>query len=126
MGEPVFRGGLRSMQLLRLAAGAGIVALLFIPTSLADGGPETTLSVFDGSYDTASNDYLADAGSIEGVTGSVRGTTVGSTLEPNEPDHGARDADGTAGNSVWYRWTAPATGDVFFTTEGSAVDTDFS
>jgi Bacterial Ig domain len=76
--------------------------------------------------DDPPNDYLADSQSIEGVSGSVRGTTAGSTLEPNEPDHGAPDADSAPGNSIWYRWTAPATGDVFFTTEGSAVDTDLS
>jgi hypothetical protein len=42
------------MHLLRLAAAVGVVALLIIPTAFADGGPETTLSVFDRSYDTAS------------------------------------------------------------------------
>src|SRR5215211_7598481 len=42
------------MQFLRLAAAVGIVALLFIPSAFAEGGPETTLSVFDRSYDSAS------------------------------------------------------------------------
>src|SRR5215831_16581343 len=42
------------------------------------------------------NDNLADAILIEGEAGSVEGTTVGSTRQPNEP---------SGDNSVWYKWT---------------------
>jgi hypothetical protein len=59
------------------------------------------------------NDDFADAQRLLGAMGSVRGTTrgattetaaSGSTCEPTQPAGGGR--------SVWYRWTAPASGNV--------------
>ena len=39
-----------------------------------------------------------------GLSVTRTGTTVDSTTEVNEPDHGSYGSDG---GSVWYRWTAP-------------------
>lgn len=50
--------------------------------------------------------------SISGNSGQINGTTIGSTRQPGEPEHWP---DSTAG-SVWYTWTAPATGEVTFET----------
>ncbi|HVF42473.1 MAG TPA: NF038122 family metalloprotease [Pyrinomonadaceae bacterium] len=64
------------------------------------------------------NDNFANAVTIQGASGTVNGTNLSATKEPGEPDH----AD-TGGASVWYKWTAPATGTVTFDTVGSDYDT---
>lgn len=65
------------------------------------------------------NDNFAAAQPIQGVSGSVRGSNVGATLEADEPRH----SSGIGGASVWYRWTAPESGTFAFDTFGSDVDT---
>ena len=47
--------------------------------------------------------------------GSVSGTTYGAGLEPDEDNPTFRDTSG----SVWYRWTAPISDSVTFSTAGS-------
>ncbi len=69
--------------------------------------------------DCGGNDLFANAQTLTGVSGQVFGTTVGATLEPGEPPI----AGNTGGQSVWYRWTAPATGLASFDTLGSSFDT---
>lgn len=59
------------------------------------------------------NDFAARATPITGPTGSVSSTNTDATAE-----------DGVAGmHSVWWRWTAPADGNVSFDTVGSGFDT---
>ena len=53
------------------------------------------------------NDNFANARAISGASGSVDGTTVAATTETGEP--------GPSYHTVWYRWTAPATGKFWFT-----------
>lgn len=63
------------------------------------------------------NDNFADAVTISGRSGKVAGTSVEATGE-----HG----ESYMGGSVWYRWTAPATGPFSFsttTTRDWAMDT---
>lgn len=64
-----------------------------------------------------SNDSFAHATVIGGLSKVVKGTTSGSTTEPREKaptlagvTGGDAALDGTG--SVWYRWTAPASGPV--------------
>ena len=65
------------------------------------------------------NDDFAAAQLLSGDHGSVDGSSVGATKEPSEPNHA-----GTAGGaSVWYRWTAPATGTMTLDTCNSNFDT---
>ena len=47
------------------------------------------------------------------------GSVLGATLEPGEPAHAGR----TGGRSVWWTWTAPASGPVAVDTLGSGFDT---
>jgi hypothetical protein len=47
------------------------------------------------------------------------GSNVGATKQSGEPNH----AGNAGGASVWYAWTAPATGSVTITTAGSSFDT---
>ena len=63
--------------------------------------------------ETPANDDRGDAGALEGVTGQVRGTTVGATFEVGDPltqpNIDPFDPDDEAGiATVWYRWTSPA------------------
>src|SRR3712207_4942655 len=46
------------------------------------------------------NDLFAAAETLTGTDTTVSGQTIGATGENGEPN-------GTAGASVWYRWTAP-------------------
>ncbi|HLN96887.1 MAG TPA: NF038122 family metalloprotease [Pyrinomonadaceae bacterium] len=67
------------------------------------------------------NDAFANAQTIAGASGSVNGTNIGATKEAGEPSHEPLGNPG--GRSVWYRWTAPSSGNTTFTTAGSTYDT---
>lgn len=69
----------------------------------------------------AGNDDLASAQFLPSANNSVSGSTMGATAEPGEQSHG--DQFNAASNSIWYRWTASATGHVIFRTIGSNYDT---
>jgi hypothetical protein len=65
------------------------------------------------------NDALAGAERVQGAQGRTAGTNAGATREAGEPAH----AGVPGGASVWYRWTAPADGQVSFSTAASDLDT---
>ena len=65
------------------------------------------------------NDSFGSAQVISNSSGTVNGSNVNATKETGEPSH----AGNSGGVSVWYRWTAPATGTVTFATNGSNFDT---
>src|SRR5439155_685200 len=72
------------------------------------------------AYATApNNDNFAAAQAISGTSGSVTGTNVEATKEAGEPNH----AGNAGGKSVWYSWTAPASGQATINTAGSNFDT---
>jgi hypothetical protein len=64
------------------------------------------------------NDDFVDAAAIGGLTGSIVGTNVDATSEPNEPGLGTDFS-----HSVWYRWTAPSDACLNVNTLGSEFDT---
>lgn len=64
------------------------------------------------------NDNFANATSVEVSTRSFVGNNMGATVETGEPTHANQRA-----RSVWYRWTAPASGPASVTTQGSDFDT---
>ena len=68
---------------------------------------------------TVPNDRFAAATAIDGPSGTSGGTSLAATKESGEPSHAAN----AGGASVWLRWTAPATAQVTFSTDGSAFDT---
>ena len=68
------------------------------------------------------NDPFAAAQVLGGASASAGGGNDGATKEPGEPDH-ALDPGGDGGASVWYRWTAPASGTAVVGTCGSDFDT---
>jgi hypothetical protein len=67
----------------------------------------------------STNDNFAQARVLRGRKGSARGTNRGATAEFGEPIH----AGVGGGKSVWWRWRAPVTGRMTFTTIGSNYDT---
>jgi Immunoglobulin domain len=65
------------------------------------------------------NDNFAYAQVLTGTAAFVSGTTTLATKQPGEPNHGGN----TGGASVWYSWTAPASGLFSLSTAGSSFDT---
>ena len=100
---------------------------LFDTTSLSIGQHAISAEIEfdDGSVGTreagftVSNDNFANAIEIVGTVGTTRGTNVGATLEPGEPQH----ADVPVGASVWWRWMASTSERMSIDTFGSDYDT---
>ena len=57
------------------------------------------------------NDDFASPATLSGTTAEATGSTTTATAEPGEPEH--------RGQSVWYEWTAPATGQATIDMTGS-------
>jgi len=60
------------------------------------------------------NDNFSDAIEVTGASGQTTGTNVDATSEESEPGHY---------KSVWWKWTAPASGYYTFDTDGSDFQT---
>lgn len=65
------------------------------------------------------NDDFATRAQLAGANVRVRSSNAGATRETDEPQH----AGVAGGASLWWTWTAPATGPVTFDTTGSGYDT---
>ena len=65
------------------------------------------------------NDDFSNCQQLTGAAGRANGYNIGATKEAGEPDHNSD----FGGHSVWYCWTAPASGMVLFDTIGSSFDT---
>ena len=70
-----------------------------------------------------SNDNFADAAVVTGASGNTTGNNTEATMETGEPYH-AQWSSST--ETVWWSWTAPATGTAAFDTLGSDFDTVMS
>jgi lysophospholipase L1-like esterase len=103
--KPDFGRHMRApLRLVLLCIAVGIVAAF--PASALTAPP--------------SNDDFANAENLGGESSaSASGTNVDATAEPGEPDHAGIPAEA----SVWYRWTAPANGQVRIETCDSDFDT---
>ena len=65
------------------------------------------------------NDLFANAQAVSGSSGTATGSNVGATKEAGEPNH----AGNAGGTSIWFRWTAPASGTATVDTLTSSFDT---
>jgi uncharacterized repeat protein (TIGR01451 family) len=65
------------------------------------------------------NDSFATRFSLSGSSGTATGVSLLATKESGEPNH----AGNSGGQSVWWKWTASATGQVSLDTHGSGFDT---
>jgi hypothetical protein len=113
--------GLRTSRIDFLAS-AGTTYRIAVDGYDADAGPETgeiELSLRQGASGPF-NDAFASPATLSGSE-AVRSfdSNLGATKEDGEPAH----AGNPGGGSVWYAWTAPATGPVAVETAGSAFDT---
>ncbi len=72
----------------------------------------------------AANDLLSNAITLSTGTASSRVDSEGSTLESGEPGHANSFTPAHA--TLWWRWTAPASGLLYLNTHGSDFDTVLS
>ena len=75
--------------------------------------------VFNIKYASPVNNNFSARTTVSGLIGQATGVTVAATSEAGEPAH----AGLPAGNSVWWSWTAPASGQVAVDTHGSSIGT---
>ncbi|MDB6149846.1 MAG: peptidase and in kexin sedolisin [Chthoniobacter sp.] len=72
----------------------------------------------DGPSSVPNDDFL-DRLPLNGASFAQTGSSTEATKEPGEPNH----ASNRGGRSVWWTWTAPASGPVTVKTLGSSFDT---
>jgi hypothetical protein len=72
-----------------------------------------------GSAAPTNNDNFANRFTIPSGGGTATATNTTATKESGEPNHG----DATGGKSLWWTWTAPASGLVSISLDGSSFDT---
>lgn len=72
-----------------------------------------------GTGSQPANDNFASGTSLSGQTANVTGSNLNATRETGEPSL----AGTPGGASVWWTWTAPASGSVVLSTAGSNFDT---
>ena len=78
-----------------------------------------TVNLEDNDAGVLSNDNFANRTTITGSDVTVTGDNRNATAESGEPS----PAGTSGGKSVWWTWTAPATGTVTISTAGSGFDT---
>ncbi len=66
------------------------------------------------------NDDFYTPRTLTGEFALDQGNNLGATLQAGEPNYGSPAAEA---KSVWWQWTAPGTGNVTITTDGSPFDT---
>jgi hypothetical protein len=82
-------------------------------------GGTSAFSASDSGYRIGTNDAFANRIVLTGASVTTTGTNAGATKETGEPAH----AGNAGGKSVWWTWTAPASGTVTIDTTGSTFDT---
>jgi uncharacterized repeat protein (TIGR01451 family) len=65
------------------------------------------------------NNAFANRTSLSGSSGNSSGNSLLANKETGEPAH----AGNSGGSSIWWKWTAPAAGQVSLNTHGSGFDT---
>ena len=111
--------GAGGTSLVAFAATAGTTYRL-----LVDGYGGATGSIALGlalasSSSGSNNDHFANRSAFPSAGGPLLGSNANATRESGEPSH----AGGTPSKSVWYTWTASASGPVTISTAGSNFDT---
>src|SRR5207237_352764 len=84
----------------------------------AAGGPGPPPPGWHAGGPPPPNDAFANATPLGDDHGTVIESNAGATKEPGEPDH----AGGRGGTSLWFRWTAPASGQAEFTTDDDRTE----
>lgn len=97
--------------------GSNAQGALGLGSSVVEALVPTALDLSVGPPSPPANDDFANRIAITGASGTVGGTLVGATREVSEPAEGGSSAS----ISIWYRWTAPASGQVTLNTAGSVA-----
>ncbi len=105
---------------LSVNASANLNAALYRCVATNDGGTAvSSLAVLSVSVPSPANDLFTNRLVLTGLPVSATGSNLAATKETGEPNH-----DGShGGRSVWWRWTAPSSGNVVVSTSGSSFDT---
>ena len=107
---------------------SGVRVQVTVPPAVTVGPNMISITTPQGSVDSltdftvtppVTNDMFNSALVITGSGGTIFGSNVGATKQPNEPNHAGNDG----GASVWYNWTAPSGGVFTFDTAVSNFDT---
>jgi subtilase family serine protease len=119
VGTGVQNGSSWTITLSTSGLAAGTYTYYAVATDgsgVSSAASSTTLSV---TVPAVTNDNFATATVISGISATVTGTNVNATKENRE----ASITYGAGGKSVWWVWTAPASGMVTLDTKGSNFDT---
>lgn len=102
-----------SLRPRRIGVAVTAVAMTLGATTLMPSAAHATAA--------PANDNFGNAQVVSGAAGSASatGTNVGATTQPGETYPNAWIPN----NTVWFSWTAPASGPVLFDLNGSAIDT---
>lgn len=109
-------GGLQSR--VRFNAVAGTLYRLAVDSPARQEG--SVLLTIRAAPAAPANDTFASATVLGALPATVAGTNAGASAQADEPAHDL--ADFQARSSVWYRWTAPASGWMQLDTSGSPLD----
>ncbi len=119
IGTPVAGSQVRynaNFGAMRLVTGSTTLQFEFL--SVSGGG--TLIDSYTLNADNSSNnDNFANATLLNGSTITTNGDNFSATFETSEP----YNVGTTGGRSVWWKWTAPATGTATLATAGSSFDT---
>lgn len=75
--------------------------------------------IYNSTTSIVTNDNFSSRIAISGTSGQTTGSNINCTKELGEPNH----AGNSGGQSVWWEWVAPASGQVEISTAGSNFDT---
>ena len=92
------------------------VGNLYVADSNIDNGAAT---IYKGLTSLPLNDSFAAAAVITGNTTQLTVLNANATKEPGEPNH----AGNAGGHSLWWKWTAPASGPAVISTNCSSFPT---
>ena len=114
----------QNIDITDLPGGEYILELTLDPKNLFAESDETNNTVrvpvtLPSDCVAPTNDAFASGRVLSGAAAVAIGNNGCATKEPGEPDHAAV----TGGHSVWYRWTAAASGSAEIDTVGSDFDT---
>jgi hypothetical protein len=110
---------------VRFRARAGITYQIAVdgyanPGTEADSGNlKLSLTFLGEPLARPPNDHFTNATAVIDQFVAVVGSNLNATHETGEPDHAGESGE----TSVWWAWTAPASGSVTVSTEGSTFDT---
>jgi hypothetical protein len=97
----------------------GLLSIFDTNAAVGAGRFYRVVTTNGGGGGSSGNDLFANRIQIPSAGGTVTGSNTNATKETGEPNH----ANAPGGKSVWWTWTAPSTGLVTVSLDGSSFDT---